>query len=206
MTTRGAQMLAALALLVRARDGRVLTVARRGHPRDVGLPGGKCEPGESVVEAAVRELREETTIVARAQSCHELWRSNGGDPGWTVAVVLVDAWEGEPESPPGEGAVAWALPWELLGDRCRYRGYYEKLFSSTGLSTEPAEDRVVVREAAWGAAVVWRPAPGGAWIGCVTSAHGAIVDAKNGFSLPGSAAAWAVDELEARGPAIMIGT
>jgi 8-oxo-dGTP diphosphatase len=46
------------------RDGRVLIV-RRAHPPAAGLytlPGGVVELGETLVEAAVREVREETGL------------------------------------------------------------------------------------------------------------------------------------------------
>jgi 8-oxo-dGTP pyrophosphatase MutT (NUDIX family) len=47
--------------LVLVRDRRVLMVRSRG--RDVlYMPGGKIEPGESPVEAAVREAMEETAL------------------------------------------------------------------------------------------------------------------------------------------------
>ena len=48
------------------RDGRVL-VAARGRPPLAGifsLPGGLVEPGETLAEAALRELGEETGVVA----------------------------------------------------------------------------------------------------------------------------------------------
>jgi len=51
------------------RRGEALLV-RRANPPDAGLwgfPGGKIEFGETVAEAAVRELREETAIAAEAQ-------------------------------------------------------------------------------------------------------------------------------------------
>ncbi len=41
------------------RDGRILLV-RRADDRSWCLPGGRVEPGESVVAAAEREFREET--------------------------------------------------------------------------------------------------------------------------------------------------
>ncbi|MCE9662338.1 NUDIX hydrolase [Halomonas sp. M5N1S17] len=47
-------------------EGRVLMIRRR-HPPNAGmlaLPGGRVEPGEPLLAAAVRELREETDIEA----------------------------------------------------------------------------------------------------------------------------------------------
>lgn len=57
---------AALAVVVRGRD--VLLVRRSNRP-DAGLwgfPGGKIEGGETIAEAALRELREETGVTAEA--------------------------------------------------------------------------------------------------------------------------------------------
>lgn len=48
------------------RDGEVLLI-RRGRPPKQGewsLPGGRIEPGERAMEAALRELREETGVEA----------------------------------------------------------------------------------------------------------------------------------------------
>jgi len=57
------------ALAVVLREDHVLLV-QRGKPPDAGLwgfPGGHVELGETALEAAIRELAEETGVVARAQ-------------------------------------------------------------------------------------------------------------------------------------------
>lgn len=50
-------------------QGRVLVVRRTKPPNAnrLALPGGRVEPGESLFEAAVRELREETGVEAEAE-------------------------------------------------------------------------------------------------------------------------------------------
>jgi 8-oxo-dGTP diphosphatase len=57
---------AALAVLVR---GRQVLLVRRANPPDQGkwgFPGGRIEPGERIADAALRELQEETGLLAEA--------------------------------------------------------------------------------------------------------------------------------------------
>lgn len=46
------------------RDGQILVAHRADHPRGSGweFPGGKCEPGETLAQTAVREVREELGV------------------------------------------------------------------------------------------------------------------------------------------------
>lgn len=50
--------------IIRDENGRIL-LQRRSDYRDWGLPGGAMEPGESIEETIIREVREETGITIK---------------------------------------------------------------------------------------------------------------------------------------------
>jgi 8-oxo-dGTP pyrophosphatase MutT (NUDIX family) len=80
------------------RDGEVVVIVPTRRAADgsrvLALPKGHVDPGETPIEAATREVREETGIVA--EPVHELgesrywYRRDGRTIGKTVAFFLFD--------------------------------------------------------------------------------------------------------------------
>jgi ADP-ribose pyrophosphatase YjhB (NUDIX family) len=88
------------------RDGRVLLVAN-AYPNQPALlwnlPGGRQEAGESCAMAAVRELREETSLRVRVRGLAYVAESfdPASDTQFTAFCFAVDA-AGEPRVPDGD--------------------------------------------------------------------------------------------------------
>lgn len=79
------------------RAGKVLLVRRRNPPyRDCwALPGGFVEYGESVEEAVVRELKEETGLEIRVKGLLGVYSEPGRDPrGHVVSICFLATGEG----------------------------------------------------------------------------------------------------------------
>ena len=79
--------------------GRVLLVKRRHDPPGWALPGGFVDVGETLEDAVVRELAEETGLRARAVRQWHTYSDPARDPRHhTVSTVfLIDA-DGEPQA------------------------------------------------------------------------------------------------------------
>ncbi len=95
----------AAAIAVVPRGDRLLLV-RRSHRPDAGrwgFPGGKIEPGETVIAAALRELDEETGVTADAievLTALDVIRRDGETLHHYVLVAVLCRWSR------GEGAAA----------------------------------------------------------------------------------------------------
>ncbi|MBS9477248.1 NUDIX hydrolase [Ancylobacter radicis] len=106
------------------REGRVL-LARRGQPPARGvwtLPGGRVEPGETLAEAAAREVMEEVgvrcIILGVAGAVDVILRGDDGALGAHFVVVSHAArWEsGEPATGPEAAEIGWFDPAALPAD------------------------------------------------------------------------------------------
>lgn len=89
--------------------GRFLAVMQDDRPQALGLPGGKVERGETPEQAAKRELREETGLVATwlGLLCVVV------EPDRESFVFLAEA-KGQPRAS-DEGTLAWATADDFIG-------------------------------------------------------------------------------------------
>src|SRR3972149_4314104 len=103
------------------RAPRVLLVQRASEPLagQWSLPGGAVELGETLEEAVVRELKEETGLTVRVvklvEAFERIIRDDSGRPRYHY-VLLAPLWEPvEGSARPGSDvqAVAWATPEEF---------------------------------------------------------------------------------------------
>lgn len=105
------------------REGRVLLVKRAKPPLAElwSLPGGHIAPGESLADAALREVREETGVTPRLIGVTDaveviLRHDDGGLRAHYVITVFAAEWlSGDGVRADDVSEVTWAAP-ETLGD------------------------------------------------------------------------------------------
>ncbi len=96
--------------------GESVLLIRRGRPPRLGewsLPGGAQQLGETVAEAAIREIREETRLEIAAPELLDVVDSLVRDPDGRVHYhyTLVDFWSKWSSGVPHAGDDAQAVQW-----------------------------------------------------------------------------------------------
>lgn len=123
---------AVLVALIRRADGPYVLLTRRSdslasHTGQIAFPGGRLDPGETAVDAALREAWEEVGLDPSLVEVLGL-----GDPyetGTGFLVTPVVGWlKSEPELTPSPAEVAetFEAPWSFLMDPANHRrDYYD---------------------------------------------------------------------------------
>jgi 8-oxo-dGTP diphosphatase len=96
-------------------QGRVLITRRAPQTHQGGLwefPGGKVEPGETIVDALARELKEELGVTVLISEPFMTLEHDYGDQCVCLAVHRVTSWRGEPSGMEGQ-PLAWEQPAKL---------------------------------------------------------------------------------------------
>lgn len=102
--TESMTLLAAAVIVHDRRTDRIVLLRRGPHAKFArgqwDLPVGKCDPGEPVTSAAVRELREETGLwvdPADLQLAHVVHGARGAEAphGYLTVIFATDTWSGD---------------------------------------------------------------------------------------------------------------
>lgn len=112
---------AACALLTRS-DGKVLVI--HDFRRGTGLPGGLIDNNETPLECAIRELGEETGLIAAKTDPIPLL-DDISDTGMRVQTFVITEWSGAIRSS-HEGDVYWTDSFELISAKSAHPFYNTK--------------------------------------------------------------------------------
>ena len=124
---------AVLIPIVARPEGAGVILTRRAdgltsHGGQIAFPGGRLDPGETAVAAAVREAGEEIALDAAA--IEPLGLGDAYETGTGFLVTPVVAWLAQPPAlipHPGEVAEIFETPWAFLMDAANHqRDFYDR--------------------------------------------------------------------------------
>lgn len=79
----------AVVILLKTTNDEILAVSRKNNPNDFGLPGGKVESNETLIEAAKRELFEETGFEVKDEDFIRIFTAMDGE--FLVTTFMVNS-------------------------------------------------------------------------------------------------------------------
>ena len=119
-------------VLVMGEGGKILAVSRKDDKEDFGLPGGKVEPGETPIEAACRELLEETGYqVVDPRYSHIIYHAETDGKLAVTYEIPLGALK-QTKTPKETGVVAWVTP-DVLAEGKTFGEYNRGLFKTVGI-------------------------------------------------------------------------
>src|SRR5271166_546395 len=78
---------------------QIVLIERKNFPPGYAIPGGFVDFGETVEQAAIREMREETGLVVKIRELLGIYSRPDRDPrGQTISVVYVGSASGKPKA------------------------------------------------------------------------------------------------------------
>ena len=118
----------AACVVVHNDQGQLLMVSRKSKLDDWNLPGGKVDPGELPVEAAAREVFEETGIKVNEDKLRIVLIDIIEE--FAVTCYLAEEWLGEVVQRPNEGLVRWGSWEDILTEKSVFNKYNQELYQT----------------------------------------------------------------------------
>lgn len=138
--------LAACVLVINTENNTILSVSRKDNPTQSGLPGGKVDPGETFIEAAAREFKEETGYEIEPGDLIPVFKMYTENDGYTTETFMLPFKFFNPINQKTleaheTGAVRW-VNWQTLFDG-PFGNYNRELYlalSKSGILLERQEN------------------------------------------------------------------